>query len=106
MASLQELLRATQFMNEDKKLLITRVYSFSEEAHKNRKRHSESSRFDHSSETAKILAELGMARRTISAGLLHSIFEDTTVTPDEIDREFGKEIGFLVKAITEVVCFA
>jgi guanosine-3',5'-bis(diphosphate) 3'-pyrophosphohydrolase len=56
----------------------------------------------HLVETAKGLAELGMSAKTVAAGLLHDSIEDVGVTPETIEKEFGKEIRFLVEGVTKL----
>jgi GTP pyrophosphokinase len=39
---------------------------------------------------------------TITAGLLHDALEDTQVTPDDIQKAFGKETSLLVEGVTKI----
>jgi GTP pyrophosphokinase len=87
--------------NEDKKL-IERAYIFAEKAHVGQKRNSGEPYFIHVFETAKILAELGMDAKTIVAGLLHDVIEDTPVDEKELEKEFGEEIVMLVNGVTKL----
>ena len=48
------------------------------------------------------LAAMGMGPRTISAGLLHDSIEDTSITSEDIKRDFGDEILFLVEGVTKL----
>lgn len=82
--------------------LITKAYKFAESAHKGHKRYSGEPFFNHLAETAKGLAKLGMGPRTISAGLLHDSIEDTDVTSDDIEKNFGSEVLFLVDGVTKL----
>jgi GTP pyrophosphokinase len=82
--------------------LITKAYDFAHEAHKDHKRFSGEPYFIHLFSTAKTLAELGMGPVTISSGLLHDCIEDVNVTPELLEREFGKEIRFLVEGVTKL----
>ena len=82
--------------------LIQRAYDFAEKVHSGQKRNSGEPYFDHCFATAKNLAELGMSATTISAGLLHDTLEDTTTTPEELEKNFGKEILFLVEGVTKL----
>jgi GTP pyrophosphokinase len=82
--------------------LITRAYEVAEKAHEGHKRYSGEPHFVHVYETAKKLAELGMGPTTISAGLLHDSVEDTDLTAEEIEKEFGREILFLVEGVTKL----
>lgn len=82
--------------------LILHAYSSAEKAHEGHTRLSGEPYFYHLAETAKILAEYGMGGTTIAAGLLHDILEDTETKKEEIDREFGKEILFLIEGVTKL----
>jgi GTP pyrophosphokinase len=81
---------------------IEKAYIFAEKAHADQKRLSGEPYFIHVLETAKILAGLGMGANTIAAGLLHDVLEDTPVTEEEMEKEFGEEITFLVKGVTKL----
>lgn len=82
--------------------LITKAYKFSEKAHGDDKRYSGEPHFIHVFETAKTIAEFGMGAKTIAGGLLHDIIEDTDITDEEIEKEFGKEILFLIQGVTKL----
>lgn len=82
--------------------LVTKAYTFAENAHKDHKRNSGEPYFTHLFETAKTLAELGMSATTVSAGLLHDTIEDVDVTPETIEKEFGKDILFIVDGVTKL----
>ncbi|MEK7514371.1 MAG: HD domain-containing protein [Patescibacteria group bacterium] len=82
--------------------LIKRAYTFAENAHKGQKRYSGEQHFAHAAETGKELADLGMSPVTIAAGLLHDVVEDGKTTDEEILKEFGKEILFLVEGVTKL----
>jgi len=58
--------------------------------------------FTHLFETAKTLAELGMDAQTVAAGFLHDTLEDTKITEKEIEKEFSKEILFLINGVTKL----
>ena len=50
----------------------------------------------------KILEEWGMDEDTIIAGVLHDTVEDTSVTLDDIRKEFGDSVAFLVDGVTKL----
>ncbi len=85
-----------------RKDLIAKAYSFAENAHRGQKRRSGEDYFQHSIATAKILAEIGMGSKTVAAGLLHDVPEDTSVTLIELEENFGKEIAQIVEGITKL----
>lgn len=82
--------------------LINKAYEFAKNAHEGQKRLSGEPYFVHVFETAKTLANLGMETRTIVAGLLHDILEDTETTEEEVRQEFGEDILFLIKGVTKL----
>ena len=82
--------------------LIEKAYAVAERAHKDQKRFSGEPYFIHIIETAKILAKFGMDTQTIAAGMLHDVLEDTKIKEEEIEREFGPDIVFLIKGVTKL----
>jgi GTP diphosphokinase / guanosine-3',5'-bis(diphosphate) 3'-diphosphatase len=82
--------------------LIKKAFNFAELAHKDQQRNSGEPYLVHLVETASILAELGMSSITIAAGLLHDAIEDMSVTQEQIEKDFGKEIAFLVQGVTKL----
>lgn len=50
----------------------------------------------------KILEEWGMDEDTIIAGILHDTVEDTGLKLDEIRKEFGESVAFLVDGVTKL----
>ena len=102
MSSIEEILEVTQHRTPKGDALIQKAFEFSKEAHKEQKRYSGEPYFIHLTETAKNLAELGMSPSTISAGLLHDSIEDAHISSKTIQKEFGKEITFLVEGVTKL----
>ncbi len=47
-------------------------------------------------------ADLEMDKETIAAGLLHDVVEDTIMTLDQLTKEFGSEVSFLVDGVTKL----
>ncbi len=82
--------------------ILEKAYKFAEEAHQNQKRKNNQDYFKHPLATAQTLAELKLDLATICAGLLHDIPEETSYSLQEIEKEFGKEIGFLVAGVTKL----
>ena len=82
--------------------LIRRAYQFALKAHADQKRVSGDSYITHPLGVACILAELELDLVTILTGLLHDVIEDTPVTVDEIEQEFGSEVANLVDGVTKL----
>lgn len=84
------------------KELVTRAYAFAKKAHEGHTRYSGEPYLNHLTEVARMLAEIGMGARTVAAGLLHDVIEDTAVTAEELRTEFGDEVLFLVQGVTKL----
>ena len=81
---------------------VKKAYEFAKKKHEGQLRKSGEPYFSHPAEVAFILAELKMDIPTIVAGLLHDTVEDTDTTIEEIEKEFGKEVAFIVKGVTKL----
>lgn len=86
----------------EREALIRSAYIFAEKAHAGQKRKSGEDYIQHSLRTALNIARLGLGSVTISAGLLHDVPEDTSVTLQNVEKTFGSEIAFLVDGVTKV----
>ena len=82
--------------------LIEKAYKFAEKAHAGQKRLSGEEYIVHPLNVANFLAELGLDPSTIVAGFLHDILEDTKITLEELRKEFGEDITFLVEGMTKL----
>ncbi len=77
-------------------------YEFAEKAHKGQWRQSGEPYFTHCIATANVLTELKLDLRTICAGLLHDVIEDTPVTREELASLFGETIAQLVQGVSKI----
>jgi GTP pyrophosphokinase len=102
MPSVKEITSSMNSPSKEDIALITKAYNFSENAHKGYKRYSGEPFFTHVFTVAKELAQLGMGPKTIAAGLLHDVIEDTGASAETIKKEFGEEIFCLVEGVTKL----
>lgn len=100
--NIRDILDLSEELKSEDLILIEKAYVFAEKAHTGKTRLSGEPYFVHVVETAKILAQLGMDAITISAGLLHDVLEDTPTSEEEMQKEFGEEIVFLVNGVTKL----
>ncbi|MGC8856945.1 MAG: RelA/SpoT family protein [Anaerolineae bacterium] len=82
--------------------LIQRAYRVAEEAHREQKRASGEPYIYHCVAVASILADLRLPAEVIAAGLLHDTVEDTSLTLEDIRRDFGDTIARLVDGVTKL----
>lgn len=88
--------------SEEEKELVRKAYDFAKKAHEGQIRLSGEPYFNHSFETAKNLAGLGMDATSVAAGFLHDVLEDTKTAPETIKKEFGEEILFIVEGVSKL----
>ncbi|MCZ6531254.1 MAG: bifunctional (p)ppGpp synthetase/guanosine-3',5'-bis(diphosphate) 3'-pyrophosphohydrolase [Chloroflexi bacterium] len=81
---------------------IRRAYEVARKAHKGQKRASGEAYINHCLAVATIMAELGAPTPTVVAALLHDTVEDTDLTLDDLNDEFGPEITQLVDGVTKL----
>jgi GTP pyrophosphokinase len=82
--------------------LLNRAYVFSMKAHGSQERASGDPYFLHPLEVANILTRLKLDSASIATALLHDTVEDTGVTLEQIERQFGKDIARLVDGVTKL----
>nr|WP_122011622.1 bifunctional (p)ppGpp synthetase/guanosine-3',5'-bis(diphosphate) 3'-pyrophosphohydrolase [Maliibacterium massiliense] len=82
--------------------LLGRAYDYAKAAHADQKRDSGEPYFIHPCEVARILIGLGMDANTVSAGLLHDVIEDTGVSYEQLEKDFGSEIARLVDGVSKL----
>lgn len=88
--------------SEEEKELVKKAYEFSKASHEGQKRQSGEPYFNHCVATAINLAELHMSGTVVAAGLLHDLIEDAGVKAESIEKEFGKDIRFIVEGVTKL----
>ena len=97
---LLERIRATY--SEEQSDMILRAFSLAKKAHEGQFRQSGEPYFTHPCNVANILIDLGMDAEAVSAGLLHDVLEDTSVTSEELRAEFGDRVTMLVEGVTKL----
>lgn len=102
MASILEKILNNPKLTEPDKALIQKAYLTAEIAHRGIKRLSGEDYITHPLHVSYFLSELGMDATTIAAALLHDTLEDTELKPEDLKRDFGQEILFLVQGVTKL----
>lgn len=81
---------------------IERAFKLGEKAHAEQTRLSGEAYFTHPIAVAHILIGMGADRDTIIAALLHDTVEDTDVTLEQINNEFGPKVSMLIDGVTKL----
>ena len=82
--------------------LLERAYKFAETAHSEQVRSSGEPYIIHPLSAAQTLAQMKLDDATIAAAILHDVVDDTPFTAEDIQKEFGEEIAFLVDGVTKL----
>ncbi len=86
----------------DKELLRT-AFEMSVDAHKTMRRKSGEPYILHPLAVAKIcVEEIGLGVRSTICSLLHDTVEDTDISLEDVEREFGQEIARIVDGLTKI----
>ncbi len=83
--------------------LLRRAFELSADAHKTMRRKSGEPYILHPLAVAKIcVEEIGLGVRSTICALMHDTVEDTDISLEDVEREFGQEIGRIVDGLTKI----
>ncbi|HVL03568.1 MAG TPA: RelA/SpoT family protein, partial [Acidimicrobiales bacterium] len=82
--------------------LITRAYKIADEAHQGQLRKTGEPYITHPVAVATILAKIALDDVILAAALLHDAVEDTSVTLEDIESEFGPQVAQIVDGVTKL----
>ena len=80
---------------------IKPVFEFAKKTHSGEKRSSGEPYFIHPVAVSLGIAELKLDKDAVAAALLHDVVENQGIKVEEIKKQFGQEIAFLVEALTK-----
>ncbi len=98
------LLRACKkTLKKGDKRLIRLAFDMAVESHKNMRRKSGEPYIYHPIAVAQIAAEeIGLGTTSIVCALLHDVVEDTDISLEDIEREFGKKVTRIIDGLTKI----
>lgn len=82
--------------------LLDRAFQLCLDHHKDQKRKSGEPFIIHPVTVSSMLVDMEMDMPSIVAGMLHDVVEDTDVTIEQVQAEFGDEIAYLVDGVTKL----
>ncbi len=94
--------KASTYLGPSDIALIEKAYVYSASAHSGQFRLSGEPYLSHPLEVSNILVGLTLDAPTIASGLLHDTVEDTSVTIEDIESNFGKEVALIVDGVTKI----
>ena len=81
--------------------VVKKAYEFAKKTHEGEARASGEPYFTHPVAVSLKVAGLKMDINTIAAALLHDVVENQGIKIEELKKQFGGEIAFLVEALTK-----
>ena len=90
------------YLSNEEVSLIQKAYKLAEKAHSGQLRRSGESYIYHPLAVALILAELKLDYYCIVAAILHDCIEDTSITKDDVEKEFGSQVAHIVEGVSKL----
>jgi len=81
---------------------VRRAFTLAVEAHRNQLRKDGTPFVTHPIASAMIIVEMGLDEDSVIAALLHDVVEDTDVTCEDIEKQFGSSVAVIVEGVTRL----
>ena len=81
---------------------VRRAYQMAANAHEGQTRKSGEAYIFHPLAVARTIADLHMDCDSIMAAILHDVIEDTAITRNDLEKEFGPEVAALVDGLSKL----
>ena len=94
--------KVREYRPKDDLAPLERAFHFARQWHHGQMRSSGEPYMVHPLQVAHILADMRMDVVAMETGLLHDVVEDTSVTVDQVRKEFGDEVGRCVDGVTKL----
>jgi guanosine-3',5'-bis(diphosphate) 3'-pyrophosphohydrolase len=94
--------KVREFRPKDDLTALEKAYRFASEHHSRQKRDSGEPFMNHPLMVSHTLADMKMDLVCIETGLLHDVVEDTSVSIEDIRKNFGEEVARCVDGVTKL----
>ena len=91
-----------EYRPKDDLAALQKAFQFASRYHEGQSRSSGEPYLVHPVMVAHILADMRMDSVAMQTGLLHDVVEDTSVTVDQVRKEFGDEVARCVDGVTKL----
>jgi RelA/SpoT family (p)ppGpp synthetase len=82
--------------------LVRRSYYYAEQAHEGQRRSSGEPYVTHPLQVAGILSEMHMDHQSLMAAMLHDVIEDTPVSKQALESQFGETVADIVDGVSKL----
>ena len=94
--------KISHYLEPDQVRLVRRAYYYAEQAHDVQIRRSGEPYITHPLAVADILADMRLDHQSLIAAMLHDVIEDTGISKQAIDRQFGDTVADLVDGVSKL----
>ena len=94
--------KAKTYLSDEDVEFIYRAYEYAYNAHKDQYRKSGEPYIIHPVQVAGILVNLEMDAETVACGFLHDVVEDTSISLEDLEKAFNREVAMLVDGVTKL----
>jgi GTP diphosphokinase / guanosine-3',5'-bis(diphosphate) 3'-diphosphatase len=91
-----------EYMGSAQVDLVRRSYFYAEQAHDGQYRRTGEEYVTHPLAVAQILRKMHMDHQSLIAAMLHDVIEDTGITRDAIESQFGETVANLVDGVSKL----
>ncbi len=93
---------STAWLEKTHSPLLDKAYEVALKAHEGERRMNGDPYIVHPLAVAEAVQSWGLDEDSVAAALLHDVVEDSSITIEDIRKEFGDEIAFLVQGLTKL----
>ncbi|MEE4278895.1 MAG: RelA/SpoT family protein [Halieaceae bacterium] len=90
------------YLEREQSVQVRRAYYYAEQAHYGQQRRSGEPYVTHPLAVADILADMHMDHQSLMAAMLHDVIEDTGISKDAIEQQFGEAVAELVDGVSKL----
>jgi GTP pyrophosphokinase len=94
--------KVQEYRPKDDLSVLEKAYRFASKCHEGQTRDSGEPYMAHPVMVAHILADMRMDSVAMETGLLHDVVEDTSITVEQVRKEFGPEVARCVDGVTKL----
>ena len=91
-----------KYLNSYQIKKIEKAFDLAKDAHHGQKRQSGENYITHPLNAASYLAEYELDHETIMAAILHDVVEDTDISLEDLEKNFGKKVTELVDGVSKL----
>lgn len=94
--------RLTEYLDLQQIKSVRRAYFYAEQAHDGQRRKSGEPYVTHPLAVASILAGMHMDHQSLMAAMLHDVIEDTEVSREGLENQFGQAVADIVDGVSKL----